>query len=246
MNRSFCLTLTLIAALAAAAAPAGAATPRFKADVYIHQSSEWAQSWTTPEICGEGYRHFFRGDGRGAVTYKAKGVPVTFKKSRGIWQTNEFGLSGKLGRSAGYEVGEQGNPEGCLPDYVHRPQDVDTSACGGKTVARSSKSFWLMIARGRIAPAGAFTGKVGGDPYDNACPDPSFKTAIVESTPSPQRKDVDKLIQSQRVRSIELNSGKSYFGGPLSAGELGFPGGVDHAGEGEYEGRWTIKLTRLP
>ena len=90
MNRIFPLTLILAASLAAAA-PAGAAAPKFKADVYIHQSSEWAASWTTPEICGDGYRHFFRGDGSGAVTYKAKGVPVTFKKSRGPGGVNHAG-----------------------------------------------------------------------------------------------------------------------------------------------------------
>ena len=245
MNRIFPLTLILAASLLAAA-PAGAAPSKFKADLYIHQSSEWAVSWTTPEICGDDYRHFFRGDGTGSVTYKAKGVPVTFKRSRGgFWQTNEFALSGRLGRRAGYEVGQSGNPEGCLPDYVHLPEQPDTTQCGGKDVAKSSKSFWLMIVGGRIAPAGAFTGKDGGDPYDNACPDQSFKTAIVESIPSPQRRDVDKLIQNKNVRSIELASGKSYFGGPLTTNELGFPGGVNHAGEGEWEGRWTLKLTRV-
>ena len=63
--------------------------------------------------------------------------------------------------------------------------------------------------------------------------------------PSPRRTDVDKLIQHKRVRSIELSSGKSYFGGPLTAAEMGFPGGENLAGEGEWEGRWTIKLARL-
>src|SRR3954467_5616565 len=98
MKRIFPLTLIVAAALPAAV-PAGAATPKFKADVYIHQTSEWANSWTTPIICGVQYRHVFRGDGAGAVTYKANGVPVTFKPVRGgFWQTTEFTLSVKLGQ----------------------------------------------------------------------------------------------------------------------------------------------------
>jgi hypothetical protein len=72
-----------------------------------HDPNLGAKLWgLRKEICGDDYRHTFRGDGAGAVTYQAKGVPVTFKRSRGgFWQTNEFALSGRLGRNAGYEVG---------------------------------------------------------------------------------------------------------------------------------------------
>jgi hypothetical protein len=230
----------------ACAGPASAAAPKFKADLYIHQSADWSASWTTPEICGEDYRHTFRGDGTGAATYKVKGALVTFKKGRaGIWQTNEFAMSGKLGRQAGYQVGESGNPEGCAPGWTTPPAPPDTSACGVKNVAKSSKGVWLTIARGRIAPFGAFTGKDGGDPYDAACPDQSLKTAVIEAVPSPQRSDVDKLIQNKNVRSIQLNSGKNYFGGQLTADDLAFPGGENQAGEGGWDGRWTLKLTRV-
>ena len=102
-----------------------------------------------------------------------------------------------------------------------------------------------MIVGGRLMPVGAFTAADGGDAFNSACPDMSLKTAVVESVPSPQRRDVHKLIQRKNVRSIELRSGKSYFGGPLTTADLAFPGGVDHAGEGEYDGRWKIKLTRV-
>src|SRR3954454_12811803 len=183
MNRIFPLTLILVATLTTAA-PAGAATPKFKADVYIHQSAEWANSWTMP-IIRRRVPPRLPGRRRGLGDLPGQGRPRHVQAwARRLLADQRVRFVGQARRSAGFDVGESGNPEGCLPDWVHLPQPVDTSSCGFKTVTKSSRSFWLTIAKGRIAPAGAFTGKDGGDPYDNACPDPSLKSAIVESVHS--------------------------------------------------------------
>lgn len=63
--------------------------------------------------------------------------------------------------------------------------------------------------------------------------------------PSPQRRDVHKLIGDKRVRSIELTSGRSYVEQTLGADDLLFPGGENWAGEGQFEGRSKVKLTRI-
>ena len=85
-------------------------------------------------------------------------------------------MSGKVGRQAGYETGETGDPDGCLPDYTGIPDPPDTSQCGEKTIARSSTSY-------------------------------------VERT--------------------------------LGTDDLFLPGGENPAGEGNLEGRWKVKLTRI-
>ena len=244
-------TLTALAPLAAAAvlaAPAAAApkAPTFKASVYIYQSAEWSASWTTPELCGDDYRHTFAGDGQGTAVFKTASARVTFTRlGRGAWTSSWFRMSGQIGRQAGYETGESGNPDGCLPDYVGKPEEPDTSECGLKKVSRSAKSFNLSVIRGRLVPGGAFAGAGGGDPFDGACPDQTTRTGVVWSVPSPQRQDVDKLIANKNVRSIELTSGRSYVRETLGADELFFPGGENQAGEGEFEGRWKVKLTRV-
>ena len=241
-------TLSIAGAALCLAAPAAAqAAPKatFVAKVHIHQSAEWEASWTTPELCGDDYRHTYAGDGQGSATFDTKSVRVTFKRRGGYWSTNEFAMKGKVGRQAAYETGESGDPEGCLPDYTGIPDPPDTSECGLKTVGRSSKSFWFTIVRGRLAPAGAFTGAGGGDPFDGACPDLTARTGIVWATPSPQRRDVDKLITNKRVRSIELSSGPSYVRETIPFDQLLFPGGENWAGGGEYEVLWTVKLTRV-
>jgi hypothetical protein len=236
----------ILLALLAAAAPAGAATKhKFRADITIQQSTVWSSFWTTPVVCGDDYRHYFRGQGTGSAVYKAKGVPMVFQEFDGTWSTREFALPGNVRRSTTYSISDSGDPVGCADASTAFPAPPDTSGCGTRTIRKSFKSFWFSISEGRLTPIGTFTDRLGGDPFGETCPDQSGMSVFIEPVPSTSRLDVSQLIQDPSVTTIKLNSGRGSYGGTVSTDQMTYPDGEDHLGKGTFEGRWTVKLTRV-
>lgn len=141
-------TATTAVAAGPATAPASAAKPpTFKASVYLYQSVEWAASWTTPEICGNDYRHIYAGDGTGTAVYETSSAKVTFKRLGNGWLSSWFPMKGQIGRQAGYETGESGDPEGCLPDYTGKPDRPTRASAACTSRPRMTASVKLLDER---------------------------------------------------------------------------------------------------
>ena len=234
--------LTLAAAVPATAE---AASYRFKVDLTVSQTTDWAQTVRQPRAgggyCGSRDVHYvYTGDGDGELKAKVRGARVTFKGTRAVMQSTQIRMRGTVIANSEYSVARQGVPdENCeVPPPVAAPASAP-GACN-PLVRRSgvARSF-LLAVRGRLTLTGAFTRR-----DKLACADASLYTGGVGYGGRPARRDVNELIANRRVRSIELVATDK---GPFGMKDLSDFGANTTllTASGRGNARWRVKLTRI-
>jgi hypothetical protein len=241
--RRLLVAVAALAVLGAVAPSAEAAkTYRFKVSMTVHQVVGWNQHYRENEWCGQDYHREFKGLGSGDLSARLTGGRISFKAQGGRLVSTEFRVPATRGALSDWEVYWAGVPENCPPGLPPAgDQAIDTSDCGIPVKGRLRGQ--LFVQRGRLALFGAFD--PAGEPDPIGCPDPSGISVAASAAGPATRRDVDDLIRSKRVRSIEL--GASVKNKKLTVKELGAPAeGTDliSAG-GDYDARWKIKLTRI-
>ena len=235
-----------LTALAFAPAAGAAKSYKFKLDISIKQSVSWVSGWKSQVLCGPSFRHVAKGEGSGGFTVTGKKLPVTFVTKRGYMTTRDFAIPNhSTRRNPVYTQSTEGDPgDNCSPDYA-TPPPIDTSTCGTKKYTSRSKRWALLVVGGRLAPFGSID-----DRYGVKCPDETSWSVVSQGKASRQRKDVDRLLKSPTVRSIELSASKAASGDvtepDITVNEMGLPGDEDTrtgAGFGSY--KWSVKLTRV-
>ena len=169
---------------------------------------------------------------------------MRFKSAGGMLVTNKFAMKGTLARVAFYEATASGSPDSCAPGAAVAPTPPDTSTGGLERVRRSGRDFALAVIGGRLGPIGALSGNGGRDPFGALCPDQSLVSAGLGLPLSKQRRDVHKLLRRKSVRSISLSSG-GLVRRRIPESDMGFPATDTQNGGAFFEGRWTVKLTRI-
>ena len=246
-HRKLPLALTLMIFVALAAAPAaGAKSYKFKLDISIKQSVSWVSGWKSQVLCGPSFRHVTKGEGSGGFTVTGKSIPVTFTAKRGYATTKDFAIPNhSTQRNPKYTDSVEGDPgDHCSPDYL-TPTPVDTSTCGTKKYKSKDKRWALLVVGGRLAPFGSID-----DRYGVKCPDETSWSVVSQGKPSKQRKDVDKLIKSPTVRSIQLSASKNASADlsepDITVKQMGLPGAENtRTGAGFASYKWSVKLTRV-
>ena len=102
----------------------------------------------------------------------------------------------------------------------------------------TAHSFFIVLGS-RLTLTGGFYRRDG-----NACADPSLYTGAVGFGGKPARRDVNDLIASKRVRSIELRASDTTVFTAKNLSDFGANSKILQ-GSGKGSARWTVKLTRL-
>jgi hypothetical protein len=223
---------------------AGAKTYRFKVDLSMVQTTDWAETVRHPApgdgYCGDRDVHYvYKGAGDGQLKAKIRGARVTFKGNGRFLQSSQIKVPGTVVSNAEpYSVAMEGVPdEGC---EVPPPPPFTVGECNPLIRRPGTARSFLLALRGRLTLTGGFYRR-----DKKACADPSLFTGLLGFGGRPARKDVNELIMKKRVRSIELTaSDRTKF----TAKNLSDFGANSKTLEGSGLGtaRWTVKLTRLP
>jgi hypothetical protein len=216
---------------------------RFKMSLTVRQLVGWNQHYRENEWCGQDYHREFEGLGSGDLRAKQTGGRITFKVKGGSLVSTEFRLPATRSALSDWNVYWAGVPENCPPGLpAAGPDAIDTSDCG--PTEKGKLRGQMFVQRGRLSLLGGFD--PAGEPDPIGCPDPSGVSVAATVAGPAARRDVDDLIRSKRVRSIEL--GASVKNKKLTAKELGAPGaGTDlRSAGGDYDAMWKVKLTRIP
>jgi hypothetical protein len=225
---------------------AEAASYRFKVDLTMVQTTDWAESVRHPRpgdaYCGNDVHYVYKGEGGGQLKAKIRGGRVTFRGNRLALQSSEIKVPGTVLADADpWSVEMVGFPdEGCV--VPPPPQFPNESAGGGchQLIRRpgTARSFLLAI-RGRLNLTGGFYRR-----DKRSCSDPSLYTGALGFGGRPKRSDVNTLIMNKRVRSIELSSSDTTKFTKKNLSSFG-ANSETIAGSGEGKARWTVKLTRI-
>lgn len=228
-----------VACLLVAAPAAGAATSyKFKADVTVFQEAEWQVVSQTDDLCsGSNVFNVYAGQGEGYLRASGRRKSVTFRKTRAGLQSSALAVPGFAVRDAAYSSSREGSDEDCDPPA---PATVDTGACGLIVKRKGTARLNMLLIGGRLS----LTGGLYEPPTRPRCPDASGYTGgIGYAGPARSRKDVDKLIQNPRVRSIEL--GASAKNKSLEGNVSPSPAFNLRSSSGTGTARWSVKLTRV-
>jgi hypothetical protein len=225
---------------------AEAASYRFKVDLTVFQDTDWTEQVRHPApgdaYCGDRDVHYvYSSDGGGQMKAKIRGGRVTFKGTKRFLQSSEIKIPGTVvSDAAPWTIAMVGTPdEGC--DVPPPPPFTNGDEGCNPLIRRpgTARSF-LLVQKGRLILTGGFYRR-----DKRACSDPSLYTGVVGLGGRPARRDVNDLITSKRVRSIELSaSDKDVF----TAKNLSSFGANSETifGSGKGVARWSVKLTRLP
>ncbi|MEA2408667.1 MAG: hypothetical protein QOE69_2786 [Thermoleophilaceae bacterium] len=226
---------------------AEAASYRFKVDLTVVQTSDWAESVRHPApgdgYCGERDVHYvYKGEGGGQLKAKIRGGRVTFKGNGRALQSSEIKVPGTVLTDASpYTVEMVGVPDDQC-DVPPPPPFPNQSGEGGchQLIRRpgTARSFLLAIG-GRLNLTGGFYRR-----DKRSCSDPSLYTGLLGFGGRPKRNDVNALIMNKRVRSIELSSSDTTKFTRKNLSDFG-ANSETVAGSGEGRARWSVKLTRL-
>lgn len=239
-RRVVALALALTSLLVTVPSAQAAKKPKFRVSVTVFQEAEWQVLSQSDDLCGgSNVFNVYSGEGSGYLRAKSSRARVTFTKTRTGLTSSEFRAPGEAFREATYSSSREGFDEDCDPPA---PAQVNTDACG-LIIRRTgtARMHLLVLPNGRLTLTGGFY-----EPRSRPrCPDASGRTGgIGYSGPSRGRRDVGKLLQNKRVRSIELSS--SVKNDPLGADDVSPSPGFDvRSASGEQSVRWKVKLTRL-
>jgi hypothetical protein len=224
-------------------AAAQAASYRFKVDLSVVQTTDWAQTVRHPApgdgYCGDRDVHYvYTGEGDGQLKAKISGGRLTFRGTRRALQSSEIKVPGTVVSSASdYSVAMQGVPdENC---EVLPPPAFTVGECNPLARRPGTARSFLLALGGRLTLTGGFYRRDG-----KACADPSLYTGAIGFGGRPARRDVNDLIVNRRVRSIELTASDTTQFGLKNLSDFGANSKL-LAGSGNGSARWTVKLTRL-
>jgi hypothetical protein len=234
--------LAVLAVLVAAAAvvpSAEAARYRFKMNISVLQSTGWSAHFREEARCGEDYHRDYVGGGAGTLRGSLKGGRVTFRSMRGGLQSSAFKIPGSRRASNEWTVQWMGAPDESCPPDLPAAEAPDTSDC---VTRKGTLQSQLFVLGGRLGLVTAF--ERAGNPAAPLCPDPTA-VSVTGSKPTPKRRDVDDLIRNKRVRSIELTA--SLVDKNIAGKDLNLPLGSSTllSGNGNYDAKWSVKLTRI-
>ena len=225
---------------------AQAASYRFKVDLTVFQDTDWTEHVRHPApgdaYCGERDVHYvYKSEGGGQMKAKLRDGRVTFKGTKRFLQSSEIKVPGTvLTNAEAWTVEMVGVPdENC---DVPPPPQVTNGGDGCNPLIRrpgTARSF-LLVQKGRLILTGGFYRR-----DKQACSDPSGYTGVVGLGGRPGRRDVNDLITSKRVRSIELSASDN--NNVFTAKNLSSFGANSETifGSGKGSARWSVKLTRL-
>ena len=239
------LLLTTVSTLIAVAAPglAQGASYKFKVDLSMTQTTDWAHEVRQPRdgYCGDRDVHYvYKGEGDGQLKAKISGGRVTFKGTSAFLQSSEFRMPGTVVSNAAYTVARQGVPDdNCEVPPPIDPNGVFVGTCNPLVRQPGTARSFLMVVKGRLQLFGGFYRK-----DKKACGDPSLYTGVLGYGGRPTRRDVNKLITSKRVRSIELSSSTKTKFGLKNLSDFGANTRQLKA-SGEGSASWKVKLTRI-
>jgi hypothetical protein len=242
MTRTHLISVAAALMAIGAAAPAQAAPkPAFKADVTVQQDTDWSHTWRWPldDECGSDHVYYtYKGEGFGELSAKGNGKRVTFS-GKSVLESTEIRLRGFARSDASWQIQRMGTPSAdCKPSEA---KPVDTSGCNPLVRKPGTARIFLLVVRGRLQVTGGFYRDDKGTP----CGDPSLYTGAIGYAGPASRRDVDDLIRSKRVRSIELTAKKTT---KFGLDDLREPGANTRllAASGTGKASWRVKLTRLP
>jgi hypothetical protein len=223
---------------------AQAASYRFKVDLTVFQDTDWEEHVRHPApgdaYCGDRDVHYvYKGEGGGQLKAKIRGGRVTFKGTKRFLQSSEMKVPGTvLTDSTPYSVEMVGFPdENC--EVPPPPPFTNGDGCHPLIRHPGTARSFLLVQNGRLMLTGGFYRR-----DEKACSDPSGYTGVLGFGGRPGRRDVNDLITSKRVRSIELAASDS---DTFSAKSLSSFGANSETifGRGKGTARWSVKLTRL-
>lgn len=221
---------------------APAASYRFKVDLTVHQKTGWEETVRHPApgdgYCRDDVHWTYYSEGGGELRAKVVGARVTFKGTRRALQSTEIKVPAKqLSDAKPYTVAQVGiAEEGCdLPS----PPALSVGECNPFAPRRGTARSFLLVLRGRMTLTGGFYSR-----YNAACADPSLYTGVLGFGGRPARRDVNDLIVSRRVRSIELDASDTT---KFTCKNLSDFGANSQCIEGSGRGTasWHVKLTRI-
>jgi hypothetical protein len=229
----------LVAMAAVAPGAEAAKTYRFKLDVSVLQTTGWTAHFREQSQCGEDYHRDYDGAGAGTLKGRLRGGRIAFRERGGLLQSTPFKIRGSRHATNEWTVQWVGAPDGTCPPNLPAAEAPDTSDCGTRAGVLDSQ---LFVQGGRLALLTAF--ERAGNPSTPLCSDPTA-VSVTGSKPRPKRRGVDDLIRNRRVRSIELTA--SLTDESIAGKNLNLPTGGTTllSGGGNYDARWTVKLTRI-
>jgi hypothetical protein len=223
---------------------AQAASYRFKVNLSMVQTTDWAQTVQHPAP-GEGYcqndvHWVYSGEGDGQLKAKVVGARVTFKGTRRALQSTEIKVPGTvISNASDYTISQVGVPEdGCtLPPPPASPRTGD--GCNPLVRRPGTARSFLLVIGGRLNLTGGFYRR-----DKKACADPSLYTGALGFGGRPKQGDVNDLIVNKRVRSIELSASDSTKFGVKDLSDFG-ANSKGLTGSGKGTASWHVKLTRI-
>jgi hypothetical protein len=225
-------------------AAADAASYRFKVNLSMVQTTDWGQTVRHPApgdgYCGSRDVHWeYTSEGDGQLKAKIVGAQVTFKGTPRQMQSTEIKVPGTVVSNASdYTITQVGVPdEGCeLP----APPPFTVGTCNPLVRRPGTARSFLLATGGRLSLTGGFYRR-----DKKSCADPSLYTGLLGIAGRPKRNDVNDLIASKRVRSIDLSvSHKTKFG-LKNLSDFGANSKLLKA-SGNGSASWHVKLTRMP
>jgi hypothetical protein len=237
------LPIAVLTTMMAIPAAADAASYRFKVNLSVVQTTDWTQTVRHPApgdgYCGGRDVHWeYSGEGDGQLKAKIVGAQLTFKGTRRALQSTEIKVPGTVvSDHSGYTITQVGVPDqGCeLPS----PPPFPVGECSPLVRRPGTARSFLLVFGGRLNLTGGFYRR-----DKKACGDPSLYTGVLGVAGRPPRRDVNDLITSKRVRSIDLTASDRTKFGLKSLTDFGANSKLLKAG-GTGSASWHVKLTRI-
>lgn len=237
------LLSVLFLALFVSAPAAEAASYKFKVNLSMVQTTDWAQKVRHPHP-GDGYcgtrdvHYVYSGEGDGQLRAKVRDARTTFSGNSAFMQSTEIKVPGTVVSNASeYSISREGDAENC--DVPPPPQFPAGDGCNPLVRHPGTARSFLLVQRGRLILTGGFYRR-----DMNSCRDPSLYTGVVGYGGRPGRRDVDELIRRKRVRSIELEAEDRTVFNAENLSSFG-ANSLVLEGSGEGVARWSVKLTRI-
>jgi hypothetical protein len=223
---------------------AEAAKYRFKVDLTVFQDTDWAEHVRHPHpgdaYCGERDVHYvYKSEGGGQLKAKIRDARVSFSGTKRFLQSSEIKAPGTvLSDAAPYSVEMVGVPdENC--DVPPPPPFPNGDGCHPLIRHPGTARSFLLVQKGRLILTGGFYRR-----DKHSCSDPSLYTGVLGLGGRPARRDVNDLITSKRVRSIELSASDTTVFTAKNLSDFG-ANSQTIFGSGKGVARWSVKLTRL-
>jgi hypothetical protein len=234
-----------VIAIAAMAIPgaADAASYKFKVNLSIVQTTDWAQKVRHPApgdgYCGDRDVHYvYTGEGDGQLKARIVGGRVTFRGTRRQMQSTEIKVPGTvIANASDYTIAREGVPdENC---EVPPPPAFPVGECNPLVRRPGVARSFLLAIGGRLSLTGGFYRR-----DRKGCADPSLYTGALGFGGRPSRKDVNDLIANKRVRSIELAASDTTKFGLKNLSDFGANSKLLE-GSGKGVASWRVKLVRI-